>query len=182
MIQLCMIQSGSALKRLSREKKGEVKKKKKKKWPWASPWIVFSIPQWSFSTLTIFLNFSVETRLQLPHVHWVYALLSISIHALFFKIISQGVAGLRHPRTLRPFFFIWTRRQKHIDLFILFTLSSLSLSFPHVLLSCHILPLHLSVSPLPAFYIPHSLTPSHTKKHVLTLRKLCPCAKTDTVL
>ena len=74
----------------------------------------------------------------------------------------------------------WVRKQKHIDVSILFTLSSLFLSFPmfHCLVTfC------LSIYPSLPSLLHSSFTFSftHKKKHVLALKKkLCPCTKTDT--
>ncbi len=75
--------------------------------------------------------------------------------------------------------FFWVRKQKHIDLSILFTLSSLSLSFPmsHCLVT-FCLSVHPSLPPLLRSSFTHSFTDK--KKHLLALKKLRPCTKTDT--
>lgn len=57
---------------------------------------------------------------------------------------STRCGEAKTPLKPQPFFFARVRKQKHIDFFILLTLSTLSLTFP---MFCHIFRRHLSISP-----------------------------------
>lgn len=97
---------------------------------------------------------------------------------LFFLIISQGVAKLKHPCTHRP--FIPESGGKNILTCPLYLHSVLS----HSVSPCPIVLSHFaspSIHLSPPSYILHSLTPSRTKKHLFALKKLHPCTKTDTI-
>lgn len=162
-----MIQSDSALKGLSWEQKRN-----------DLEWVLglcFLFSTVKFLHHTIFLHSAAGTQLwHAVHVYCVYALLSEC------AMRSQRCGyKLRHPCTLRPFF----QSQEAKTYWLVHSIYTpfLLAQFSHVPLPCHILPLYLSVSPSP-LYIPHSFALSRTKKHVLALRKLCPCANTDTVL
>lgn len=142
--------------------------RRKKEWPWASlwSWIYFLFLLMKLLHCTSFLDFiKGGIRLQLPYFqHRVNAQLRLSIHAPFFEIISLGMMESGHPSTV-----VLTQKQTPIDpVCSIYSLLPLT-HFPHVPSSCHITPLHLSISPLALT----SFTPScpHAKqKHVLALK------------